>query len=443
MSLRFRLNLMISLTMLLIVGTGTVFVVDNARRAVIEEMESSVNLVLQLVDANPARTTESEAALVNWLHELSTLDTTRHLHIQVEQAPEKFIRVAPINPPRPVSAAPGWFVWAVTPPLRIADKRVQRPDGGQIRVAIEANPSDEIEEAWSEAQGFLMLMVALALTISLLVHITLGRAFQRVNVILRGLEDIERGDYSQRLRPFALPEFDRISEAVNHMAETLQQARDENRSLSQRSLAIQEEERRHIARELHDELGQSISAIKLMAASLRHGAGVAQAADTIDAIVGICDRLFGVVRGMMRRLRPLILDELGLLASLEDMVETWSARNPDIRLRYECDPAVEGCAGSAGIHVFRIVQECLTNIVKHAEAGEVGVRLGLSADAERLLMEVTDDGVGFTPGRSEDGYGLHGLRERVTNLGGEFALVTAPGQGVRIDIALPRTGDRP
>jgi two-component system sensor histidine kinase UhpB len=443
-SLRYRLNLMIALTMLIIIGAGTLFVVHNARRSVVEEVRSSVNMALQLIDAGLARTAENESALMGWLHELSLLEKTRHLHIQVRQPPEKIIQLAAPGEAED-TAAPGWFVWAVTPALLVGDKQVQRPDGRLIRIGIEANPRDEIEEAWNEARGFLWLMIALAVTVYVLVHVTLGQAFQSVNVILRGLEDVERGDYNKRLEPFQLPEFERIAGAINHMAATLAAARDENRALNRRSLAIQEEERRHIARELHDELGQSISAIRLMAASLRGTGDSGINGEAVAAIVTICDRLFAVVRDMMRRLRPLILDELGLTASLEDMIENWRARNPGVQCRFSGDPAADGRLGEAAIHIFRIVQECLTNISKHADARDVSVCLQTLSGPppERVVLEVNDDGAGFDPARPRAGFGLLGMRERVAGLGGDFRLVTAPGQGVRLRIEIPCGGPRP
>ncbi|NJD05419.1 MAG: methanol utilization protein MoxY [Methylococcaceae bacterium] len=436
---------MIALTMLIIIGTGTLFVIHNARRSVVEEVRSSVNMALQLIDAGLVRTSENEAALLSWLHELSLLEKTRHLHIQVQQPPEKIIQLAAPPGPAETTAAPGWFVWAVTPALLLGEKQVQRPDGRLIRIAIEANPRDEIEEAWNEASGFLWLMVALAVTVYVLVHVTLGQAFQSVNVILRGLEDIERGDYNKRLEPFRLPEFERIAGAINHMAVTLEAARDENRALHRRSLAIQEEERRHVARELHDELGQSVSAIRLMAVSARNCEDRGRVAETVDSIVAICDRLFSVVRDMMRRLRPLILDELGLTASLEDMIETWRARNPDVQCRFDGDAAVDGRLGDAGIHIYRIVQECLTNISKHSGAGNVGIRLeilGGAADG-RIALELRDDGVGFDPAQPRTGFGLLGIRERVAGLGGDFRLVTAPGRGARLYVEVPCSGANP
>jgi len=491
LSLRFRLNLMIVLTMLAILGLGTLFAVHNARRSVAEEIDSTVNLALQLIEVSLSENRNSTDSLGNWFSQLNKLDKTRHLRIQVRQAPEQsagsdhsaenrmggteFAHGArtkdgldqfgsPEAGPRDESQrwdehtlidfaargserttdVPGWFAWAVKPGSIAAEKRVETAGNGVISILIEANPEDEIAEAWNEARGFLTLIAILAVTIYALVHITVGRAFRCVGVILDGLEDIERGDYGRRLPDFSLPEFARISQAFNHTASALEKARDENRALTQQSLAIQEEERRYLAQELHDELGQSLSAIKVLAASLRKRDNGPQNNETIERIMAVCDRLFGVVRGMMRRLRPLILDELGLIASLEDLIENWRSRNPDINLHFDCEDDIEEYAGAAKIHLFRIVQECLTNVVKHAEANGVRIELRLKEITEMekhsrssILLKISDNGCGFDPNQPRRGFGLLGIRERVASLGGEFNLITCPSEGVSLEVCVP------
>ena len=427
---------MIALTMLSIIGIGSVFVIDTARRSVAEEVRSSVNMALQLIDAGLAGSQPTQ--LMETLTRLPSLEKTRHLRIQVRTTPENVIHLgATARIPRNAQA-PDWFVWAVGPAAISGEKQLQRPDGSMLGILIDANPQDEIDEAWGEARAFLLLMLGLTVFLYGLVHFTLGRAFRSVGVISQGLTDMERGDYSRRLPHFSLPEFDLIARAFNHTASTLAKTRDENRALTQRSLAIQEEERRYLAQELHDELGQSLSAIKLMAASLRKSTG-ASGGEAVEAIISLCDRLFGVVRAMMRRLRPLMLDELGLVASLEDLVDYWREHNPGMQLNFHCGPGIEECAGEAKIHLFRIVQECLTNSVKHAHAKQVDIQLQpINKKAGSWIeLRVQDDGRGFDPESPQSGFGLLGMRERVTSLGGEFQLHSAPDAGVRIDVRVP------
>jgi two-component system sensor histidine kinase UhpB len=147
-------------------------------------------------------------------------------------------------------------------------------------------------------------------------------------------------------------------------------------------------------------------------------------------------------RGMMRRLRPSLLDELGLSASLEDLVQDWRNSHPGLAIELACEPGVDERAGNARIHLFRIVQEGLTNVVKHADARRVLIRLRLEATGEGsgIVLRFEDDGRGFDaagPGQPPRGFGLAGMRERVASLGGRFRLNARPGRGVAIEIRIP------
>ncbi|QFY44697.1 methanol utilization protein MoxY [Candidatus Methylospira mobilis] len=438
MSLRFRLNLTISLTMFIIVSVGALFITHNARRSVLEEVRSSVNMALQLIDAGLQQTGGDEARLRAWLSELAHLENTRHLRIHVQQLPEKIIKLD--SPPRDKAEnpVPSWFAWAVTPELMTGEKMVESSGGNPIRISVEADPSDEIAEAWREAEDFLYLMIILAAAVYAVVHFTLGRAFVSVGVILQGLEGIEQGNYEKRLPHLDLLEFDRISQAFNHTAEALTRSRRENRALTQQSLAIQEEERRYISQELHDEFGQSLSAVKVMAASLKKRVDD-DGLMAVEAIIESCDHMFIEVRAMMRRLRPMLLDELGLRASLEDLIAHWRNRNQRVEVDFHYDDEVEQYAGDAKIHLFRIVQECLTNIVKYAGARQVSIDFRLSARTplHSIILDISDDGKGFNPEQTRSGFGLLGMKERIASLGGEFDLTTRPGGGVAITVRVP------
>lgn len=428
--------------MLTILGLGALFAIHDARRSVEAEMRSSVNMALQLIDIGPIRAENDPSHLSAWLAELARIGKTRHLRIHLNRVPETLIELRAPPESGEMPAAPAWFVWAINPERVAGEKWVEDADGGRVGIFVESDPSDEIAEAWGEASDLFALTLTLAVAICLLVHFSLGQAFKSVTIILKGLEDIERGDYNRRLPRFPLAEFEQISRAFNHAVGVLAQAREENRALTRRSLTIQEEERRFLARELHDELGQSLSAIKLMAVSLRASAQDRPRLEAANAIVSECDRLFGVVRALMRRLRPLMLDDFGLTASLEDMVAAWRERNPATRLTFRCASEVESLAGEAGIDLFRIVQECLTNVAKHANAEHVEIRLGVKdgADGKILTLSCIDDGCGIDPARSHSGFGLHGMRERVSSLRGSFRSVSAQGAGVRIEIEVPASG---
>ena len=213
----------------------------------------------------------------------------------------------------------------------------------------------------------------------------------------------------------------------------------QNRRLTQIIQASLEEERRVIARELHDELGQCVTAVRTI------GTVIAQRTEDTDpdihrsarTIVEVAGHIYDTVHGIIRQLRPSALDHLGLSDALEEAVGRWRELHPDMIFTLDVQGDVSALGEAVNITVYRIVQECLTNIVKHARArrAEVQVR---RVD-RRLLVEVRDDGRGLTEPEAQRAtrFGLLGMRERAEALGGQFTLDGAPGQGLRVCVELP------
>ena len=210
----------------------------------------------------------------------------------------------------------------------------------------------------------------------------------------------------------------------------------ENRQLIQRSIQVQEDERRHIARELHDEMGQWLNALKLDAVSIRDRAE-GEIKSAAQSIVEVTNHVYDVARNLMRRLRPVALDELGLPSALQYLVDQWKRRYPGVRCTFATDGSLEELGEVTNITLYRFVQECLTNVAKHAGAGEVRIALSRSADRRHVEVAVSDDGRGLDPERSVLGMGLLGLRERIEVLGGAFFLEAASGRGVTVRGVLP------
>jgi glucose-6-phosphate-specific signal transduction histidine kinase len=219
--------------------------------------------------------------------------------------------------------------------------------------------------------------------------------------------------------------------------EQLAQREDEHRLLAQKYMLVQEDERRSLARELHDEMGQFLNAIKLEAVSLRSSAQGrdAEVAAGANAIIELSGHVYEVVRGIMQRLRPAALDALGLRDALADLVGQWGRRNPGVRCRLEAVGDLDGLGEAVNITVYRLVQECLTNVMKHARAATVSVVIERTGGA--VSVTVADDGCGMDVQSKRAGLGLLGLRERVAALSGELELRSAPGEGLLVRAQLP------
>ncbi|WP_454646715.1 histidine kinase [Bradyrhizobium liaoningense] len=309
---------------------------------------------------------------------------------------------------------------------------------GETVVSVDA--AVQTAEAWHEA-GRLMIALAIALPLlCALVYAALARALRPTRMIGSGLERIAAGDLTTRLPPFDLAELSAIRDVFNHLAESLDTALAERNELTRKLIALQDEERRHLARELHDEFGQSLAAIRALAASARQ-----TAAQDCPDLLGECDSIARTATGMMEtlrgalfRLRPPDVDELGLVASLEGLVSAWNGRSrgqPRFEIRFE--DRFDGVPASISANLYRIVQEALTNAAKHAGATKVSLHLTM-ADSE-IALAIDDDGRP-SEAAAKSGMGLLGMRERVAALRGRLSFETGPhGSALRVFIPLAAT----
>ena len=216
----------------------------------------------------------------------------------------------------------------------------------------------------------------------------------------------------------------------------------ENRRLTRRLFTVQESERRHLARELHDELGQWLTAIQADAqaihcVSCKTPDVCATCDESAKAIVSGADQIHRVVRRILRRLRPAMLDQLGLTDSLKEIVGQWRTHHPEVFCELKLEGALDDLHETINITLYRTVQEALTNISSHADARRVSINL--CREPEHILLSVTDDGLGMNMHLPSLGLGLLGMRERAIAAEGEFSFASKPGQGLRIDVKLPLT----
>jgi len=436
MSLRYQINLRILISSLCILLLGGSIAIWQARDAVNKEVDSSINLAVQLITFGFAQSPFNET---DWLPQFNALNKTRHLNIQLKTATGDIISVTHHN--RQASrkeTPPRWFIKLVEGRHPKAEHPITTSGGKQLMLIVQANPLDEITEVWEESIAFFSSLFLLTLFTFLAVNLAFNKALKSIAIIVDALKAIETGQYSQKLPDFSIQEYDSIAKAINHMTGELDASQQQNRALTQHTLAIQEDERQRLSQELHDELGQSLTAIKVMAVTAgRTQAGALGVKQATESIVSVCDHLMTVVRSMMHQLHPLVLTELGLKATMEDLLNHWAQRNPDLKLNIACPDEVDTLEQKITIQIFRVVQECLTNIVRHAEASQAEISLDIGHQPKTLRLQVTDNGQGCAIDRINSGFGLLGMRERINSLGGKFTITTQPQQGMSIIATIP------
>jgi PAS domain S-box-containing protein len=216
----------------------------------------------------------------------------------------------------------------------------------------------------------------------------------------------------------------------------------ENRELAHQVLAVQEDERRQLSRELHDEMGQCLAAIRADAETI---VGLSNQQElrirnSANAIIDVSAKIYDTLHSIITRLRPSLLDDLGLVETLRDEITQWQSHHPSIRTKFYVDSPLPVLNDDTNITLYRIVQEGLTNVSKHAHASEVYIKLEVQAQDKTdncIALTISDNGCGMSQQSYRMGLGLIGMRERAEAAGGHFTLHTDDKTGVSIKISIP------
>ncbi len=229
-----------------------------------------------------------------------------------------------------------------------------------------------------------------------------------------------------------------ITEKVLTQAE-LQASRERLEMLSRELIATQESERRHLARELHDEIGQTLTGIKLNLRALQQPTQAAKSEALVQDMIGLVDQTLQQVRSLALDLRPSMLDDIGLVAALRWCLDR-QAQRAGFGIQFQAEPPDISTSPEIATACFRVAQESLTNIARHAQARQV--RVELHQQDTQLELLITDNGVGFDVGAAHGAStGLLGMRERVALVGGQLKIESAPSQGTTIRARFPRMGN--
>lgn len=349
--------------------------------------------------------------------------------------------------------APDWFEALIAPTPTL--QSIEFPDG---KLEVRSNASRAAIDAWDYAVVLVGGAAALLLAVNLLVFWLVGRTVRPFGQIVGALEEVQRGRFDVALPALPGQEAGAIGAAFNRMVgelsrhiETERRAvRAETQLSDSRELTRWidhhiEQERLTIARELHDELGQSVTAMRSMATSIaqRSAGRDAQAEQAARLIADECSRLYDAMHGIIPRLTPLVLDNFGLADAITDLVERTRRAHPALALDAELALGNARLPADAALALYRAAQEGITNALRHGEAEHLTLRLAGTSEEVALLLR--DDGRGLPEGGPpRDGhYGLRWLRERVEALRGSVTLENLPPRGVQLAVRLPLAPENP
>jgi len=449
LSLRARINLLLALVLMLGLAINVTRLVLEAGPRVQAEDQSVIRLAREFIDTIVAGLNEApdpEARLNQIVRDLNRLR-----HVSITRQGEAVDRSGTAEGPEGNADArspPAWFVTLVHPEKTTVNVPISIK-GKPGSLLITSHPNDEMAEIWDGIITQLQIGTVIALVLFLITTRVVSRALAPIQTLSEAMTKIEAGGYDTRVKPDGPPELTAICDKLNHLAATLGNAVDDKRRLAERIVSLQDVERKEIARELHDEFGPYLFALRAHASALTRLAdgGAPSAEATRKHGVSILEQVNALQqtnRRVLEKLRPAGLTELGLREALGALLRLWGESHPDVVIETAISPSLGDTGETADLTIYRTIQEALTNVFRHATATCVNVTVeptelpsGLTrAGRSGALVRVRDNGSGLGPDHKL-GFGLTGMRERILALGGSLTIASAD-HGVTVEAVIPR-----
>jgi len=445
MTLRLKINLIVAALALLFVAAVVSLQVTNMRASVAEEVVAANRVAAQLLNRTAwlyaAQGTPAMQAF------LQGVGRVRSNEITLLDAGGTELYRSPPSLYKSGRDAPDWFEALIAPQPSV--QSIEFPDG---KLVVRANASRAVLDAWDNLLQLVIGSALLLVLVSVLVFWQVGRAVRPFGQIVDALNRMQSERFDTALPALPGREAGAIGAAFNRMvgelqthieterravrAETqLSDSRELSRWIDQRV----EQERHLIARELHDELGQSVTAMRSMALSIaqRLAASDPPCAQAARVIAEESSRLYDAMHGIIPRLTPLVLDSFGLAEALNDLAERTRRSHPGVVVEQQIDLADAALPNEIALALYRAAQEGITNALAHGQAQHIALTVG--ARAGRVELELRDDGRGLpAEGTLRSGhYGLRWLTERVQGLGGSVRLQATPPRGASLCVSVP------
>ena len=566
MTLRLRLNILISMIMMLFIIVLSIVLILASKQSIEEGVEGANKVTLQWLDSvimssvqNP-EWGDTHMVMQRFLEDLGHVRSNR---ISLYDLQGNLLYKSPPSTYRLNTSPPAWFVRFLAPPPDVSSRLIRFG-----RLILETNPVGTIKEAWVEMSRLFYIAIIFLVALNIFVYFLLGKWLQPINPMLRAIEKMGSGMLDIRLPQFQLPEFNSISNNFNKMGSSLEENIKENqrlasiaeqtadaiimhdknlkisfwnhsaetifgykrsevigksaglivpeklkkefldnlsnikkrqsinnyetkrltkkgdlidvsisasplidkktkkvvgdivsmRDISEKILAkksqkelrqnreltaiIQghiEDERRSLARELHDELGQYVSAVKIFAQNIinRSKGKDKDIEESALSVTSAANQIYDGMHSIIRQLRPGSLDNLGLSETIKDMASNWRSQHPSIQIDLFVGKNLDHLGEAININIYRIIQEAMNNCLKHARAHNISINL--DHKDKYLTLIFNDDGVGFDTNllTKSKQFGLIGMKERVKSLSGMFSIKSTPTKGTLINISIP------
>ena len=380
LSLRARINLLLALVLMLGLAINVTRLVLEAGPRVQAEDQSVIRLAREFIDTIVAGLNEAPDPDARLNQIVQDLNRLRHVSITRQgEAVEKSETAQSLDGNADARSPPAWFVALVHPEKTAVNVPISIK-GKPGSLLITSHPNDEMAEIWDGIVTQLQIGAAIALVLFLITSRVVSRALAPIQTLSDAMTKIEAGGYDTRVKPDGPPELTAICDKLNHLAATLGNAVDDKRRLAERIVSLQDVERKEIARELHDEFGPYLFALRAHASALtRLADGGAPSAEATrkhgSAILEQVNALQQTNRRVLEKLRPVGLTELGLREALGALLRLWGESHPDVTIETAISQTLGDTGETADLTIYRTIQESLTNVFRHAGATCVNVTL--------------------------------------------------------------------
>lgn len=439
MSLRLKVNLFFALLIMVFISTMMAREIVNARSSVLEEIEAA-NLVAAQVLGQVAviYRRSNDKQVVNFLEQLGRV---RANEVEYRDQQQNLIYQSPPSPYKKDRFAPEFYADLIMP--KITTKKIVLETGV---ITITPDPSRAILDGWDELRELLITGLLALLITNVIGFFFIGRWLKPFGTIREALQALEKGNHDIRLENLHGKEASLIGHAFNQMVgsvnETIiakaEKAKAEALLSSQKQFAHQlqthiENERKDLARELHDELGQSLTAIRAIATSIdKQSKDNPQLQKSTQLMLQAAGETYDGMLRLIPKLRPIAIDQLGLEGALLDMFDRLKTTNSNIEfnLNIECSKQ----ADEVNLALYRIIQEAVNNAIKHANPSTITVNLSETNN----FIELTINNDGKSPGQLSNAghFGIEGMQERAHFVGGDLSFNTSGSGGLVVQLKI-------
>ena len=426
MSLKSKLLIYINSLLLIatLIGLLTILMVTqkNVREEVLSTMTLAEFAIEQGVKKNPDfylfQREDSDLGF-------SELSEIRHLKIQFFNNQDILLEETS-NTLDEIKPPPYWFIFLIEKlSEEIFFSKINIDQRGEMTgyILIKPEPIYEYAEIWQQIKVGLWIIGAFLILINIVVLILFSHMIKPINKIIEGFEKLEAGNYKSKINRSNILELDIIGKKFNSMINNLRQSNDKIHKLSQNLINVQEQEKSELARDLHDELGQSLTALQAEAASISKSTKKSSRDDAIFNVIQLSKNMMLSTREIIKKLNLGLIEDLGLESALIELFENWKRRFKGVKFEYKIeDKALRKITKQETAHLYRIFQEALTNIAKHSEPKNIKITIKSLDGKGKIRILIRNDGI-KTEISNKDGLGLIGIAERVDQIDGSLEII--------------------